>query len=343
MRKTTFKTLAFLTTLSVCVLSVPVYAAPDARDDRVCVDQEILHSFENKFILLEQEKEALREKLSNCVVEQSAAEKQLPVRMSQKDGQRMRYLEERVKELEKTNILLKEKLAAFEGVDPEDLAGDFETYKELDGTNLFDAPEDISDGGSIPDDATAFVNELGRSDGSVVPEQTETQSTETADSAEDDNGIIRPPSLPNIKMAKLDIPQDSVKQDSQMKTSGSSSTSVQGTPLLLQPESYHLADVCMSHFKLLKRQALENVPSDVDQATVQELIARYSWLVVKSAAGVDGDATQKCEEDEFGIEASNRFASITEELAMAETSQRKIQILYQAVRKQEALALQNLN
>ena len=331
MRKTDFKLLAFLTAVSFCSLSVSAYALPESRDDRVCVEQDILHSFENKFILLEQEKEALRAKLSSCVVEQSTSEKKLPVNMSQQDGQRIRYLEERVKELETKNMLLKDKLASLESVEPEGLVGQIEMLDEPESSTLFDESTDMSDESAVLDDDEARVID--------APDVSDAATFEFADET---NEAVKPPALPDVKMAKLDLPQSAAAQDIQNDTGSAIAASEEGKAAYMQQsESRAFADTCFSHLKTLKKQALEKVSTDADQRTVGELSAQYAGLVKENLvkSGVSGAA--QCKDSAYYVSASSQLASITEEIEDAGTPQRVIQILYQAVKKQESKS-QNL-
>ena len=143
-------------------------------------------------------------------------------------------------------------------------------------------------------------------------------------------------------MAKLDLPQSAAAQDIQNDTGSAIAASEEGKAAFMQQsESRALADTCFSHLKTLKKQALEKVSTDADQRTVGELSAQYAVLVKENLVKSGVSSAAQCKDSAYYVSASSQLASITEEIEDAGTPQRVIQILYQAVKKQESKS-QNL-
>ena len=93
-----------------------------------CVSQDVFRQFNEKFNLLEKEKESLRSELVACGANKGPQVTPKPIAQTQKDGRNLRYLEKKIEDLKSEKKVLKDRISS--------LGGDAEAEGSADGSYL---------------------------------------------------------------------------------------------------------------------------------------------------------------------------------------------------------------
>lgn len=319
--------------------------------ENTCVDEDTLKGFYEKFSLLEQEKEALRTKLSSCSAEgEKAAE--LSVTLSQKDGRALRYLESKVSQLEEENDKLRDKLKALGALPDEDIAGE----------EPEDKPEEAPPEKDVQaEEAAPKISEPVEDvplEGPVLPDGAVPAEAETVDPAPAEEKAAPAESAPvpeetvpapdeDKKSDIAPVPEDAPPSSPELIETGSGGADSAATiawnilksdPLRADPavkSAYE--DACASEYQAFEKGLLKLASVEGERKTLSELSSQHKALVsgLAAAAGGEGSAFL-CPDEAASKRLSASLERLEAALADAQGGQQAIQILYQENRKLES-------
>lgn len=334
------------------VLCLLGYGVSAFASENSCVDEETLKGFYEKFSLLEQEKEALRTKLSSCP---AAGEKEggLSVPLSQKDGRTLRYLESKVAQLEEENVKLRDKLKALGSLPDEDLAGEepeaeseeaepaLEDKAKAEETapKISEPLEDAPLEGPVLPDGVAPAETGGEpADPAPAPETAPVPGEPTPASEEDKQSDIQP--------APTEAPEPAPELIETGSGGPESAASIawnlpKSDPLKTQPapvpaEKSPYEEACASQYGAFENALLKLAKADGERATLRELADQHKALISGVSGAGSEDSAFLCPDEAASKRLEASLPRLEGALRDAESGQQAIQILYLENRKLES-------
>lgn len=314
-----------------------------------CVEEDTLRGFYEKFSLIEKEKEALRNKLSVCSSGQNE-QSSLGIGLSQKEGRELRILESRLAQLEEENKALREKL---KDGDPEKdsskTSSDASDSKASPAVSP--AAEPLQDPvlplkADLEPEQTAAEPEAQSDSSNTAPPPPAT--TEIAPEEEQDRNT-EPPTVETEKdTSELNLIETKSGEDISVADIRWNGPRVFGAVYgpVLSMDSAPVPgseDRCAQRREAFEKKLLSLSSDSVEQKSISELGQSLILNLSNSRSsdsGGDLDKGEYCSGALHYEDFSHFLDGVEDELDLAESPQRAIQLLYEKSRKAEALARQ---
>lgn len=306
--------------LCLCGHGFPAFALENS-----CVDEATLKDFYDKFGLLEQEKEALRNKLATCI---SGADKagELAVPLSQKDGRQLRYLESKIAQLQEENNRLKDKLKAL-GTD----AGGEQAAAET--ANMVTNDPVLSEGAS-----------QGALENVVAPERAESSSERgiPVPRTKPVHGSVHPDDAAEDKKSDRSVPAPEVAPELIETGSGGPvdpdqaivwNTSQPMRAEAVPPVKSSFEDGCASRYQAFSDKISALAADHGERQTLKELFAQRRALLLAKSGSKNGFL---CPDQTAADNVLHMIAEAESALGQAENGQQAIQMLYYNNKKLES-------